>query len=102
MCEEDFFSKIFEEILTIRQLMELIAKNKIISEIEKFASTKNRKKVWNLLDGTLSTNELASKAKISQRAVQEFLKDLKENSLILELKRGYYKRKFDYFLPEKK
>ena len=102
MENENNFLKLYEEITTIRQLVEILAKDGIIKEIEKIASTKERKVVWNLLDSELSTSEIADRVKISQRSVSEFIKDLRENGLVLSLKRGYYKRKFDYLLPEKK
>jgi len=96
------FLKLYEEITTIRQLVEILAKDNIIKEIEKIASTKERKKAWNLLDSELSTSEIADRIKISQRAVYDFIKDLRESGLVTSLKRGYYKRKFDYLLPEQK
>ncbi len=102
MENENNFLKLYEEITTIRQLVEILAKDGIIKEIEKIASTKHRKMAWNLLDSKLSTSEIAESVKISQRAVNEFIKDLRENGLVLSLKRGYYKRKFDYLLPEQK
>lgn len=102
MENENNFLKLYEEITTIRQLLEILAKDGIFKEIEKFASTKERVMTWNLLDGELSTSEITDRVKISQRAVQEFIKDLRENGLIISLKRGYYKRKFDYLLPELK
>lgn len=101
MENENNFLKLYEEITTIRQLVEILAKDGIIKEIEKIASTKPRKMAWNLLDGKLSTSEIADMIKISQRAVNEVIKDLRENGLILSLKRGYYKRKFDYLFSEK-
>ena len=100
MENENNFLKLYEEITTIRQFVEILAKDSIIKEIEIIASTKPRKMAWNLLDSELSTTEIANKIKISQRAVSEFIKDLKENGLVLTLKRGYYKRKFDYLLSE--
>lgn len=100
--QENNFLKLYEEITTIRQLVEILAKNGIIKEIEKIASTKERKMAWNLLDSELSTSEIADRIKITPRAVSEFIKDLRENGLVLTLKRGYYKRKFDYLLPEQK
>ena len=102
MENENNFLKLYEEITTIRQLVEILAKDGIIKEIEKVASTKGRKTAWNLLDSELSTSEIADRVKFSQRAVNEFIKDLRENGLVLSLKRGYYKRKFDYLLPEQK
>ena len=99
---EDNFLKLFEEITTIRQLLEILAKDGIIKEVEKVASTKERKMAWNLLDSEFSTSEIADRVDISQRAVSEFIKDLRENGLVLSLKRGYYKRKFDYLFPEQK
>ncbi|MHA1755336.1 MAG: hypothetical protein ACTSVV_01100 [Promethearchaeota archaeon] len=92
--------KLFEEIKTIRQIIEILAKDNIIKEIEKFATTKERRKTWNLLDGKMNTSDLANNVNITTRAVQEFIKDLRENGLLIIVKRGYYKRKFDYLLPE--
>ena len=100
--DENNFLKLYEEITTIRQLVEILAKDGIIKEIEKVASTKPRKMAWNLLDSELSTSEIADRIKISYRAVSDFIKDLRENGLVLTLKRGYYKRKFDYLLSEQK
>jgi len=100
MENENNFLKLYEEITTIRQLVEILAKDGIFKEIGKIASTKERVITWNLLDGELSTSEIADRVKISQRAVNEFIKDLRENGLVLVLKRGFYKRKFDYLLPE--
>lgn len=100
MENENNFLKLYEEITTIRQLVEILAKDNIIKEIEKFASTDGRKKSWNLLDGKLSTSEVAERVELTQRSVNDFIKDLRENGLVISLKRGYYKRKFDYLMSE--
>lgn len=108
------FQKLYEEVKLIRQLLEnltednkttqklleILAKENFLKEIEIIASTNERKNIWNLLDGKLSTSELADQVKITQRAVNDFIKDLRENRLVDMLKRGYYRRKFDYFIPE--
>ena len=93
-------TKMLDEITKIRQLIEILARDKLKDEIERIATTESRKKMWNLIDGLKSTSDLAEEVGISQRAVQMFIKDLQEVDLIEVEKRGYPKRKFDRFISE--
>jgi len=93
---EESLIKLYEEITRIRQLLELLARDGIKRELEQLATSDERKKVWALCSGFMSTTEISQKVTISQRAVQMFLKELQEADLITIKKRGYPKRKFDY------
>lgn len=94
----DKINQILEEISLIRTLLEFSVKSQVIGEIEEIATTPQRKKVWYLLSGEMSTEELANECQISQRAVQIFIKELSDYNLVNLNKRGYPKRKFD-FIP---
>jgi len=95
MSEKTLMS-LYEEIVKIRQLLEMSVKDNLQKELEKVLTTKERKMVWALSDGLTDTKTIAEKAAISQRAVQGALKELQEAELIVVEKRGFPKRKFDY------
>ena len=88
--------KILEELIKIRSLLERMARNALKQELEALATTTERKKIWTLLDGLSSTEEIARKANVTQRTVQIFVKELSDADLVIVEKRGYPKRKFDY------
>lgn len=88
--------KIYEELTKIRHLLEIIARYNLKRELELIATTKERKRMWSLFDGFSSTEEIAQKANVTQRAVQIFVKELLNRDLVTMEKRGYPKRKFDY------
>ena len=101
MENENNFLKLYEEITTIRQLVEILAKDGVIKEIEKIASTKERKMVWNLLDSKLSTSEIVSGLeKIgygeSYSAVKRHLKKLSDREQLNRERKG---REFQYWNP---
>ena len=96
MASEEYLMKLYEEIIKVRQLLELLAKSSLKDELEKVATTDERRKVWALCNGFLSTKEIAEKVDISTRAVQIFLKELRDADLITMERRGYPKRRFDY------
>jgi len=96
MVQEESMVKLYEEITKIRQLLELLARDSIKRELEQVATSDERKKVWALCNGFLSTTDISQKVAISQRAIQIFLKELQDADLITVEKRGYPKRKFDY------
>lgn len=96
--ESEIQEKIFEELVKVRSLLERMAREELKRELEQVATTQERRKVWALLDGVSGTDEIASKACVTQRAVQMFVKDLMDADLITLEKRGYPKRKFD-FIP---
>lgn len=96
MLSEESALKIYEELSRIRQLLEILARSHLKEELEKIATTNDRKRIWTLCDGFLSTKEIAEKVKVSQRTVQIFVKDLQEADLITIERRGYPRRRFDY------
>jgi len=96
MISEEVIMEALDELSKIRQLLEILAEDALRKKLEKVATTKERKKMWSLLDGTLSTEEIAKKVNVTQRAVQIFIRELKEMGLVSIEKRGYPKRRFDY------
>jgi hypothetical protein len=87
---------LYDEIIKIRQLLEISLKDNLRKELEKVLTTKERKAVWALSDGFTDTKTIGEKTGISQRSVQSTLKDLQDIELIVVEKRGFPKRKFDY------
>ena len=91
---------LYEEIVKIRQLLEMTVKDTLEKELERILTTKERKIVWALSDGFTDTKTIAEKAGISQRAVQITVKDLQNADLLVVARRGFPKRKFDH-VPSK-
>ena len=96
MTSEEIFTKLLEEVSTIRLLIEILARKALKEELEKLATTNERKKIWALCDGLRSTDEIAKEVGVTQRAVQRFIKELREADLVIIEKRGYPKRRFNY------
>jgi len=88
--------RVFEELLTVRRLLEFLVRDSVGRELEKTVKTQERRRIWGLMDGLRSTEELARETGVSQRAVQLFVKDLLRVDLVTMDRRGYPKRKFDY------
>lgn len=93
---QEILEKVYDELLKVRHLLEIVVRDELKKELEAIATTKERKTVWTFCDGVSSTDEIARKAGISQRAVQVLIKELLAADLITLEKRGYPKRKFDY------
>jgi len=93
---QEMLMSIYDEIVKVRQLLEMTLKDKIEKELEKILTTKERKIVWALSDGLMDTKNIAKKAGVSQRAVQQTIKDLQIADFIVVERRGYPKRKFNY------
>ena len=91
---------LYEEIVKIRQLLEMTVKDTLEKELKRILTTKERKMVWALSDGFTGTNTIAKRAGISQRAVQITVKDLQNADLLVVAKRGFPRRKFDYVPPK--
>jgi len=100
VVSEEILLKILEEISKIRQLVEILAIDALKRDLEKVATTNERKKIWALCNGSLSTEEIAKKVNVTTRAVQIFVKELQKLDLIEFERRGYPKRKVDYVPPE--
>jgi DNA-binding HxlR family transcriptional regulator len=93
---QEMLMSIYDEIVKVRQLLEMTLKDKIEKELEKILTTKERKMVWALSDGLMDTKTIAKKAGVSQRAVQQTVKDLQIADFLVVERRGYPKRKFNY------
>lgn len=85
-----------EELRNIRKLLEILVRGEIYKSLEEIATTNERKKIWHLIDGSRSTEDIANTLNITQRAVQIFLQKLNQENLIEFEKRGYPIRKYDY------
>ena len=88
--------EILNELSEIRLLLQILAEEALRKKLEEVATTKIRRKMWILFDGTLSTEEIAKKLNVTQRAVQIFVYELKKKDLIVIERRGYPRRRFDY------
>lgn len=97
---KEMLLSIYEEIVKVRQLLEITVKDKLEKELEKVLTTKERRAIWALSDGFTNTKTISQKAGLSRRAVQHVVKDLQESGLVIIRKRGYPKRKFDYVPSE--
>ena len=93
---EKMLMSLYDEIVKIRQLLEITFKNNLMKELEKILTTQERRMVWALSDGFTDTKTIAKKIGISRRAVQIAIKELQEADLLIVEKRGFPKRKFEY------
>ena len=80
---EEIIVEVLNELTKIRQLLLILVEDALKKKLEKVATTKERKKMWSLLDGTLSTEEIAKRVNVTVRAVQIFVKELKEMDLVI-------------------
>jgi DNA-binding HxlR family transcriptional regulator len=87
---------LYDEIVKIRQLLEMAIKDGLRKELERILTTNQRKIVWSLSDGFTDTKTIAKRAGISRRAVQITVRELQEAELLVVERRGFPKRKFDY------
>lgn len=72
----------------MRMYLEFQSTDLIKSRLEKIASTLERKQIWILLDGTRTNSEIAKTLEISPRAVQYFIKQLRNSDLIVDKEKG--------------
>jgi DNA-binding NarL/FixJ family response regulator len=91
--------KQYQELVRIRSLLEILTGEKLKEKLESVATTRERQIIWASCDGMTSTEEIARKTGISQRAVQVFVKELLEKDLLDMGKRGYPKRRFEIIPP---
>ncbi|RLG90230.1 MAG: hypothetical protein DRO36_06455 [Candidatus Hecatellales archaeon] len=96
MKDEKSMQVLLDEISKIRQLLEILTRNALKEELEKIATTDERKRIWALCNGLRSTEEIAKKVGVTSRTVQRFVKELRKADLVTIEKRGYPKRRFDY------
>lgn len=97
---EKMLINLYEEIVKIRQLLEIALKDNLKKELERILTTNERKMVWALSDGFTDTSTIARRTGISARAVQITVKELLDAELLVVEKRGFPRRQFDY-VPSK-
>ena len=94
--DEKSIQALLDELSKIRQLLEILTRNALKEELEKIATTDERKQIWVLCNGLRSTDEIAKEVGVTSRTVQRFIKELRKADLVTVEKRGYPKRRFDY------
>ena len=76
--EED----ILKELRKLSKILILSNGGNLELQIEKYATTPERKKIWVLIDGKRQANDIAQAIGITKRGVDMFLKVLEDASLI--------------------
>lgn len=89
-----------EELKVLRRLTEIQLRGAFKEELEKIASSPQRKKMWALADGTRSTTDVAKMIGTTQRAVQYFVQEAERNSFMRSDRRGFPMRLIDWIPPD--
>ena len=93
--------KILKELKKISKVILISNGDKLQIELEKYATTNERKKIWIQINGERQTADIAKLTGSSLRTVQAFLKILEDAQLIDERRHGEApKRSFDYVPPK--
>lgn len=79
--------EILKELRKISKIITLSNGKPLETEIAKYASTDDRKKIWVLIDGVRQADEIVKISGITQAPVYKFLKILEDSGLI-ERQRG--------------
>lgn len=74
--------EILKELKKISKIMTLSNGDKLENEIEKYATSNDRKKIWVLLDGKRQSDDIAKITGKTRRAVDIFLKTLEDANLV--------------------
>jgi DNA-binding transcriptional ArsR family regulator len=98
--QQNILEMVYNELVNVRYLLEIAIRGELKKEIERVVTTDERRKIYVLLDGFSSTEQIAQKAGVSQRSVQLLVKELVDAGLVVIEKRGYPKRVFDYIPSE--
>lgn len=73
---------VLKELKKISKIMTLSNGKALETEIAKYASTNDRKKIWVLIDGKKQSDEIAKIIGVTKRAVDIFLKILEDATLV--------------------
>lgn len=92
----DILQEVNSNLVAIRKILEIQARDAITRELEKVASTPERRKMWILSVGDVSTEQIAKRVGVSDRSVQYFGKDAVKAGLLTFKKRGYPMRLIDF------
>jgi DNA-binding MarR family transcriptional regulator len=87
------------ELKKISRILALVNAKAIETELLKYATTKDRKKVWVLINGQRGSREIAELIGITKRGVNKILKVFETATLIENLKKQPPKRLLDYVPP---
>lgn len=90
---------ILNELKKTNKLLILAYADKIENQLEKVASSKERKTIWVLLNGTNDNKELSKITKLSIRGIQNILKEYEDCELINNPRGKPATRKIDYVPP---
>jgi len=96
----ELLREINESLKVVRKLTEIQLRGPIKDELAEFASSKERRKMWMLCDGALSTIEISKQVGVSPRAVQYFVQDGLKAGFVRVDRRGYPSRTIDWIPPE--
>lgn len=97
--DEVFLSKnVIKELNEIKRYLRFLARESIVTQLSKTATTPDRQQIWRLADGSLSNEQIAQKVGITLRAVQYFVEEAEAVGLIISEKRGY-PRKIENIVP---
>lgn len=89
-----------EELKKISKILTIANGSSLEKELEKYATTEDRKKIWVLIDGKNQTKEIMKRTGLYRRTIEKFLDQLETVDLIDERKYGIPpRRKLDYIPP---
>lgn len=86
------------ELRRISKILTLVNASVLEKELEKYANTPERKKIWVLIDGKKSPDDITAGSGVKQAAVYKFLKSLSDAELI-ETIYGKPPKKIIEFVP---
>lgn len=98
--EQTALERLTEEVVNVRHLLEILARDSLKKEIEAVATTSERRRVYALSDGQTSNEQISTKVGVSVRSVQDVVKKLVEMDLVTMVRRGFPKRRFDWVPPD--
>jgi hypothetical protein len=85
-----------DELRKISKMLALANAKVLEDELSKYATTKERKKAWILIDGNRMPDEIGANAGMKLRTIQEFLKILVDATLIENIRGKPPKKLLDY------
>ena len=74
--------EILKELRKMSKILIMSNGANLEAEIEKYATSNDRKKIWVLIDGKKQSDEIAKNIGLTKRAVDIFLKILEDASLV--------------------
>jgi len=87
------------ELRKISKILLLANAPTIESELNKIATSEDRKRMWVLINGVRTTKDIASQLKVTERAVRYFLDGLTAAGFIENLRGAPPKKILDYVPP---